>query len=92
MVTERSVLLILLVLVNIVAGTLMALDKRYSLKQGAERIPEGVLFFMAAIGGGIGIYISMLGFRHKTRKWYFIIGIPVLIVENYFSLLILHLV
>lgn len=44
--------------------------------------PEGAIFFMATIGGGIGIYAGMLLLRHKTRKWYFALGIPLLIAQN----------
>ena len=60
----------------------MALDKRRSRKSGAERIPEGVLFFWASAFGSVGVWLGMLVFRHKTQKWYFIVGIPILILEN----------
>ena len=69
-------------LVNTGAFLGMALDKTRSRKSGAERISEGVLFFWAAAFGSIGVWLGMLVFRHKTQKWYFILGIPLLIVEN----------
>jgi len=47
-----------------------------------NRISEGVLFFMATCFGSVGVYLGMFVFRHKTRKWYFIIGIPFLILQN----------
>jgi uncharacterized membrane protein YsdA (DUF1294 family) len=69
--------------VNLVAFVIMADDKRRSIRGGnTERIPEGVLFFMAVAFGSIGVYASMLLLRHKTRKWYFIIGVPLLIMQN----------
>jgi uncharacterized membrane protein YsdA (DUF1294 family) len=72
-----------LALVNLTAFTIMLLDKRRSKQAGdVERIPEGVLFFLATIGGGTGIYAGMFLLRHKTRKWYFALGIPLLIVQN----------
>ena len=37
---------------------------------------------MAVMFGSIGVYLGMLAFRHKTRKWYFLIGIPMLFLEN----------
>lgn len=61
----------------------MLRDKRLSLcHDNSKRIPEGILFFMATIFGSIGIYVGMFCFRHKTRKWYFLIGIPLLIIQN----------
>ncbi|MBP9728330.1 MAG: DUF1294 domain-containing protein [Candidatus Moranbacteria bacterium] len=68
--------------INIMAFLVMLWDKTQSRKTGAERISEGLLFFMATLFGSIGVYLGMLTFRHKTRKWYFIIGIPMLILEN----------
>lgn len=69
-------------LINIAAFLMMLLDKNKSKKTGNERISEGLLFFMAAVFGSVGVYAGMFAFRHKTRKWYFIIGIPMLIVQN----------
>ncbi len=79
-----------LALINLVAFIVMADDKRRSIKGGAtERIPEGVLFFLAAAFGSIGVYAGMFTLRHKTRKWYFLIGIPLLIIQNLTSLYLL---
>jgi len=74
---------------NIVAFLLILWDKTQSRKSGAERVSEGALFFMATLFGSIGLYLGMLVFRHKTRKWYFMIGIPMLVVENMATLLLL---
>lgn len=68
--------------VNILAFLVMLWDKMQSRKNGAERISEGLLFFMATMFGSIGVYLGMFVFRHKTRKWYFVMGIPMLILEN----------
>jgi len=66
-------------------------DKRISNRHDANvRIPEGVMFFMATIFGSIGIYAGMFVFRHKTRKWYFVIGIPLLLIQNLATLYILQ--
>ena len=84
-----SPLLLLFGIVNSVAWLIMLWDKMESRKSGAERISEGMLFFLATIGGSIGIYLGMFMFRHKTRKWYFLIGIPILIFENWALLMLL---
>jgi len=67
---------------NVIAFSAMLIDKIKSRSQGAERISEGMLFFMAAAFGSLGVYAGMFAFRHKTRKWYFLVGIPLLIVQN----------
>ena len=77
-----SPLMLLFGIVNSVAWLIMLWDKMESRKSGAERISEGMLFFLATAFGSIGIFLGMLVFRHKTRKWYFLIGIPLLIAEN----------
>ncbi len=68
--------------INMVALLVTLRDKALSRKKGAERISEGAMFFLAAAFGSAGIFAGMLLFRHKTRKWYFIIGIPLLMLEN----------
>lgn len=70
-------------LVNFLAFFLISLDKRRSMQNGgAERIPEGLLFFLATVFGSIGVYVGMFVFRHKTRVWYFLVGIPLLMCQN----------
>ena len=90
-----SLFLILLFLaINLLAFLIMLLDKNKSRKNGAERISEGKLFFLATIFGSVGVLAGMFAFRHKTQKWYFLIGIPMLILENvallYFVYLLLN--
>ena len=60
----------------------MWIDKHRSSRNGSDRISEGMLFFLATIFGSVGVLIGMYLFRHKTRKWYFVVGMPILIVEN----------
>jgi uncharacterized membrane protein YsdA (DUF1294 family) len=73
----------LLTIANLIAFVVMLIDKRRSTRSNSDdRIPEGILFFLAAAFGGLGIYLAMLLLRHKTRKWYFQIGIPLLITQN----------
>jgi uncharacterized membrane protein YsdA (DUF1294 family) len=67
---------------NSIAFFMMLYDKRCSRNAGTHRIAEGVLFFWAAAFGSLGIYLGMLIFRHKTKKWYFMIGITLLFFEN----------
>ena len=79
----EQIFLAIIAVINIFAFFVMANDKRKSIHDNnPERTPEGVIFFLAAAGGGLGIYAAMILLRHKTRKWYFQIGIPLLILQN----------
>ena len=45
-----------------------------------RRIPEKTLFVTAAIGGSIGAMAGMWLLRHKTRHWYFVYGMPAILL------------
>lgn len=85
------ILLIIFAAINMLAFFLMLIDKNKSKNNGAERISEGMLFFMAVAFGSIGVYAGMLAFRHKTKKWYFIVGIPLIMLQNFSSLYLCYL-
>ncbi|MFA5994168.1 MAG: DUF1294 domain-containing protein [Parcubacteria group bacterium] len=82
---------IFFLLVNATAFLVMLWDKSRSRQKGAERISEGMLFFMATIFGSVGVLAGMFAFRHKTRKWYFVLGIPLLIAQNCAFLYVVYL-
>lgn len=67
-----------LLLVNIWAFALMGFDKRRAKRKGARRIRERTLFLSALLGGGLGAFLGMWIFRHKTKHWYFVAGIPLI--------------
>ncbi|MEI7621648.1 MAG: DUF1294 domain-containing protein [Candidatus Moraniibacteriota bacterium] len=85
-------LLSFFLLINLLAFVLMLLDKNKSKRGGAERISEGMLFFLATIFGSVGVLAGMFAFRHKTQKWYFLIGIPLLIAQNVATLYVVYLI
>lgn len=89
--TNLLIVLSAFAFVNLIAFLIMLVDKIRSAKQGAERISEGMLFFLAATFGSLGIYAGMFIFHHKNRKWYFLVGIPLLFVENFAFIYILYL-
>ena len=74
-----SILAIYFAAVNLIAFFLMGIDKRKAIKR-TFRIPEATLFIVALIGGSIGSIIGMQVFRHKTRHWYFVFGMPAILV------------
>lgn len=68
-----------LIIVNIVGFAIMGIDKKKAIR-GAWRIPEASLFFTACIGGSLGCIFGMQYFRHKTKHWYFKIGMPAILI------------
>lgn len=67
------------VVLNIIGFALMGIDK-WKAKKGAFRIPEATLFIIAVIGGSVGSILGMYTFRHKTRHWYFVYGMPAILL------------
>lgn len=84
-------LLIIFAVINLLAFFIMLSDKIKSAKPGVTRISEGMLFFLATAFGSLGVYAGMFAFRHKTQKWYFLIGIPLLILQNAATVYLIYL-
>ena len=81
----NEILWIYLVVINVTALALCGADKRKA-KKHAWRISEKALFLSAVLGGSAGALLGMLLFRHKTKHWYFVIGIPLILVIQIFLL------
>lgn len=90
MMNPITFLIIYFVIINIVGFAIMGIDKRKAIKR-TFRIPEATLFIIALIGGSIGSILGMQVFRHKTRHWYFVFGMPVILVIQ-IALLVLLLI
>lgn len=72
------IVLIYLVVLNGWGFLAMGLDKRKA-QQQVWRTPEKHFFFIALLGGGLGVWLGMRTFRHKTQHTIFVIGIPLII-------------
>lgn len=70
---------IYLAVISIVAFAAYGIDK-YKARHGKWRIPESTLILLAVAGGSIGALAGMRVFRHKTKHWKFIIGIPLILI------------
>ena len=70
-----------LLAVNILAFVLFGVDKQKA-RRNKWRIPEKTLFLSALLGGGAGAIIGMYFFHHKTRHWYFVIGMPMILIAE----------
>lgn len=64
-----------IIIISLVGFISMGVDKRRAVKR-AWRIPERTLLFIACFGGGIGSFLGMYTFRHKTKHIRFIIILP----------------
>ncbi len=72
---------IYILIINIIGFVMMYSDKQKA-KKDQYRTREKSFFVVSLLLGGIGTYIGMYKFRHKTRHNLFTIGIPVMIVIN----------
>ena len=77
------------IIVNIVGFAAMGIDK-HKAKKRSFRIPEATLFLLAIIGGSIGCIVGMYFFRHKTLHWYFVYGMPAILILQILILLGIH--
>lgn len=85
-----TLLLAYIIVVNVLGFSLMGIDK-YKAKKRAFRIPEATLFVVALIGGSIGSIAGMYLFRHKTRHWTFVYGMPaILLLQILLVVALLH--
>lgn len=62
-------------LMNLVAFVLYGVDKRRA-KKGAWRIPERTLLLCTWLLGGVGAWLAMRVFRHKTKHIAFQVSAP----------------
>lgn len=72
-------IIIYLSVINIVTFLIMWYDK-HEAKIGDWRVSEKALFGFCLFGGSIGGILGMYVFRHKTQKWYFKIGFPLILI------------
>ena len=78
-----------LILANLAGLILMGLDKSRA-RRHRWRIPERVLFLSAILGGSLGATVGMWLFRHKTRHWYFVVGMPAILVLQVAAFILLR--
>ena len=76
-----KIFIVYLLIINVIGFAIMGIDKKRSIKK-EWRIKEATLFIIALIGGGIGSVFGMYSFRHKTKHWYFVVGMPLIAILN----------
>ena len=75
----RKILVIYLISINIIAFLTFGWDKLQA-RKNRWRVSEKTLFLSVLLGGGLGAIAGMKVWHHKTRKWYFKFGIPVIVI------------
>ena len=63
---------------NAAGFLLMGMDK-WKAKHKKWRIAEKTFFMVSILGGSLGTWAGMYAFRHKTRHWYFVVGMPLIL-------------
>ena len=76
-----TVLLVWLAVINLLTFIVYGADKRRA-RRGKWRVPEKTLFLLPLLGGSIGALLGMRVFHHKTKHWYFVWGIPTILLAQ----------
>lgn len=76
-----KLILLYLIIINALSFLLMLADK-HKARKNLWRIPERTLFAAAIFGGSIGSIAGMYLFRHKTKHWYFVVGMPAILLAQ----------
>ena len=76
---QHKILLIYLAVVNILTIIVFGVDKMNA-KSNRQRVRIVTLLGLAFIGGSVGALIGMYGFHHKTKKAYFTVGVPLILL------------
>ena len=77
--TVTLVVLAYLAVMTVVGLIVMKADKTKA-EKNKWRIKEATLFLISAIGGSLGTWAGMYLFRHKTKHWYFVVGMPLILI------------
>lgn len=81
-------LLAYLVIINAAGFLFMLIDQRKAQKN-LWRISERSLMSIAVFGGSVGVLLGMQIFQHKTKKFRFTIGVPVILAMQIIGAVIL---
>ena len=76
---QHRILLIYLAVVNILTIIVFGVDKMNA-KSNRQRVRIVTLLGLAFIGGSVGALIGMYRFHHKTKKAYFTVGVPLILL------------
>ena len=75
MVQIQIIILSYLVAINFISFVLYGIDKKRAIRN-EHRIRESVLLWITRLGGGIGSWLGIKLFRHKTKHTKFRVIVP----------------
>ena len=78
---KNKLLLFYFIAINIITFIAFGVDKQKAIEQ-KSRIRIITLLGLSFIGGAIGGWIAMYTFRHKTKKDYFTVGLPLIVLMH----------
>ena len=78
---NTEILLCVYLAVSLIAFVSYGRDKRLA-RQHKWRTPEAVLLALGFFGGSVGALLGMQVFRHKTKHWYFVWGVPAILIAE----------
>ncbi len=70
-----NIVMLYLAAINLIAVFLTVHDKRAA-QRHRWRVPEATLLWVSALGGSVGMYLTMRIIHHKTQHRKFMWGIP----------------
>ena len=76
-----GLLAVYLAAINLATFAVYGVDKRRA-RRGKWRVPEKTLFLLPLLGGSVGALLGMRMFHHKTKHWYFVWGIPAILLAQ----------
>ena len=74
-------LAVYLAVIKLATFAVYGVDKRRA-RRGKWRVPEKTLFLLPLLGGSVGALLGMRMFHHKTKHWYFVWGIPAILLAQ----------
>lgn len=74
-----------LIIINVITLIIFGIDKLKAIKE-KSRVRNTTLFGLAILGGSIGALIGMHIFHHKTKTWYYIYGIPLILITQIYTI------
>ena len=72
---------VILICINLAVFFLYGEDKRRSIR-GEWRISERNLLLAAFCFGSLGAFLGMKHYHHKTKHWYFVWGVPAILLAQ----------
>ena len=86
----NKLIIIYFILISIFTAIITTIDKQNA-KNGKRRVSEDFLLTIGLIGGALSEYITMKIIHHKTKHKKFMIGLPIQIILQIFTIILIYL-